>query len=129
MKKMCLWGIDQYDDRLINEVISGVKTVTCTPKLWYYGNPEEEPTVVGDLVAIYDRRENHRCTIEITENYEISFEKVDERIAKGENYASIEDFNIDHVKCWEQPLLNEGHELTHDTVIVIEHFKLISVEK
>lgn len=127
MKKIIFWGRDENDDRLLNEVISEVKTVTCTPKIWYYGNPEEEPTIIGDIVAVYDRKGNHRCTIEITENYEIPYGLVDDRIAKGENCSSIEEFYKDHNFCWEQPMINEGLILSDDTIIVVEHFKFISI--
>lgn len=64
-----------------------MKTVSCTPKVRYCDNPEEEPSEIGDLAAVY-RRGNHRCTIEITENYEIPNGLVDDRIAKGENCSS-----------------------------------------
>jgi len=125
MKKIIFWGRDENDDRLLSEVISGLKTVTCTPKIWYYDDPEEEPTVIGDLVAVFDGRGNHRCTIEITENYEIPYGLVDDRIAQGENCSSIQEFYKDHNFCWEQPMLNEGLSLTEETIIVVEHFKLI----
>lgn len=127
MKKIIFWGKDENDDRLISEVILGAKTVTCTPKVWYYDDPIEEPTVIGDLVAVFDRRGNQRCTIEITENYEIPYGLVDDRIAKGENCLSIEEFYNDHNFCWEEPLRNEGLSLTNETIIVVEHFKLISI--
>ncbi|WP_438349970.1 ASCH domain-containing protein [Paenibacillus sp. FA6] len=127
MKKLVFWGKDENDDRLLNEVISEVKTVTCTPKIWYYDDPEEEPTNVGDLVAVFDRRGNYKCTIEITENYEIPYGLVDDRIAQGENYTSIQEFYKDHNNCWEQSMLNEGLCLTDETIIVVEHFKIISI--
>jgi len=126
MKKIIFWGRDENDDQLLNEVISGEKTVTCTPKVWYYSNPEEEPTIIGDIVAVYDGRGNHRCTIEITENYEIPYGLVDARIVRGENCSNIQEFYNDHNYCWEQPMLNEGLVLSEDTIIVVEHFKVIT---
>jgi uncharacterized protein YhfF len=127
MKKMVLWGRDEHDDRLVLEVIRGEKTATCTPKVWYYDSPEEPTTEVGDLVAVYDQRGKHRCTILITENYEIHFGDVDERIAKAENVETIEEFREDHIFSWEEALRQEGIGLDDNTIIVVEHFALVEI--
>ncbi|WP_339148955.1 MULTISPECIES: ASCH domain-containing protein [unclassified Sutcliffiella] len=127
MKKMTLWGRDEQDDRLVLEVIRGEKTATCTPKVWYYDSPEEPPTEVGDLVAVYDQQGKNRCTILITENYEIPFGDVDERIAKAENAISVEEFRKDHLVSWEEALRQEGIELNDHTIIVVEHFELVEI--
>jgi uncharacterized protein YhfF len=128
MKRMTLWGRDENDESLIEQVIRQVKTVTCTPKIWYYDNPGEEPTQVGDRVRVYNRQGVHRCTIEITENYELPFGRVDERIARGEHCADIAEFRADHAMVWQADLEKEGYSLSDDLVIVVEHFRLISVE-
>ncbi|WP_187442078.1 ASCH domain-containing protein [Sutcliffiella horikoshii] len=125
MKKMTLWGRDEQDDRLVLEVIRGEKTATCTPKVWYYDSPEELPTEVGDLVTVHDQQGNHRCTIRITENYEIRFGDVDERIAKAENSNSVGEFGKDHIVSWKEALRQEGIGLDDDTIIVVEHFELV----
>lgn len=125
MKKMTLWGRDEQDDRLVLEVIRAEKTATCTPRVWYYDSPEEPPTEVGDLVAVHDQQGKHRCSILITENYEMLFGDVDERIAKAENSNSIEEFRKDHIVSWEEALRQEGIELDDNTVIVVEHFELV----
>ena len=127
MKKMTLWGRDEQDDRLVLEVITGEKTATCTPKVWYYDFPNEPPTEVGDLVAVHDQQGKHRCTIRITENYEIRFGDVNVRIAKAENTNSVEEFRKDHFVSWEEALRQEGRDLDDDTIIVVEHFELVEV--
>ncbi|CAG9623217.1 ASCH domain-containing protein [Sutcliffiella rhizosphaerae] len=127
MKKMILWGRDEHDDRLVLEVIRGEKTATCTPKVWYYDSLEESPTEVGDHVEIYDQRGIHRCTILITENYEIQFGDVDERIASAENTKTVEKFREDHVVSWEEVLRQDGIGLDENTIIVVEHFELVEI--
>lgn len=125
MKKMTLWGRDAHDDRLVLEVLRGEKTATCTPKVWYFDSPEELPTEVGDVVAVYDQQGKHRCTIRITENYEIRFGNVDVRIAKAENTNTVEEFRKDHFVSWEEALRQDGVQLNDDTIIVVEHFELV----
>lgn len=127
MKKMTLWGRDEQDDRLVLEVIRGEKTATCTPRVWYYDSPEEPPTEVGDLVAVYDQQGKQRCTILITENYEMLFGDVNVRIANAENNNSVEEFRKDHIVSWEEALRQEGIELDDNTVIVVEHFELVEI--
>jgi uncharacterized protein YhfF len=127
MKRMTLWGEDENDERLIQQIINHGKTVTCTPKVWYYNSPDEEPTVIGDIVGVYNAKNILKCKIEITENYEISFGEVNLRIANGELTESIEQFKKNHVYCWERELSKDGYTLDDHTIIVVEHFKLISI--
>jgi uncharacterized protein YhfF len=125
MKKLIFWGRDENDENLINQVISGIKTATCTPKAWYYDQPEEEPIEFGDLVAVYNAKGVQRCIIQITENYEIPFGKIGEKVSMGEGYDTLEEYIKDHIWCWKDDLKKDGHELNEDTEIVVEHFKLI----
>jgi len=127
MKSLTFWSSHIDDETLLNEVMTGLKTATCTPMIWYYNNPEEEPTEVGDYIAVFNNHGIHRCTIQITENYEIPYGMIDIRVAKGENYTSLEEFIDDHNKCWKYDFLDAGIALTEDTVIVVEHFELIEV--
>lgn len=130
MKKIEFWGRDQEDERLLEEVILGVKTATCTPKVWYDSLPEEEKSQVGDHFEVFTKKGEHKGTIEITDRYSVKFGDIKgeqgERIAKGEN-STLEEFIEDHIFCWEKPLQNEGYELNKDTIIVVEHFELVSV--
>jgi len=65
--------------------------------------------------------------IEITENYEIRFGDSNMHIASGELYDSIEGFKNDHISCWESDLKRQGITLDDDTIMVVEHFKLIPI--
>lgn len=49
------------------------------------------------------------------------------RVAKGENYTELEKFFEEHDECWKDDFIKEGMELTEETIIVVEHFKLIEV--
>jgi uncharacterized protein YhfF len=128
-KKMDFWGRDKYDERLLEEVLRGLKTATCTPKVWYDPLPEEEKSNIGDLFDIYTKAGEHRCTIEITDIYEIAFGDIKSeagaRIASGEN-STLEEYIKDHIFTWKEPLESEGHAFNANTIIIVEHFKLVS---
>lgn len=128
MKTITFWSDGAEDSSLLDQVLSGRKSVTCTPKAWYYDNPDEEPTAVGDLVAVLDGLGQRRGVIEITENYEIRFGDTDERIAAGELEDSVEAFKASHRYCWADDLAAAGTPLDDDTLMVVEHFLLVSRE-
>ena len=124
MKRTTFWGEDENDERLVFQIIEGVKTATCTPKCWYDALPEEI-TDVGETIEVFSKKGEFMCKIEITEKYEIPFGEIDDRTVKGENSYSYEEFHKDHVYAWEEDLRNEGHQLNDHTMIVVEHFRLV----
>lgn len=130
MKRIDFWGRDEYDERLLEEVLRGVKTVTCTPKVWYDQLPEQEKSEKGDIIQVFTKRNEHKANIEITDFYEIRFGEIQgeigNRIAKGEN-STLDEFIEDHIFSWEKPLQNDGYELNEDTIIVVEHFKIADI--
>ncbi|WP_077619294.1 ASCH domain-containing protein [Bacillus sinesaloumensis] len=130
MKRIDFWGRDEYDERLLEEVLRGVKTVTCTPKVWYDQLPEQEKSEKGDIIQVITKRNEHKANIEITDFYEIRFGEIQgeigNRIAKGEN-STLDEFIEDHIFSWEKPLQNDGYELNEDTIIVVEHFKIADI--
>jgi uncharacterized protein YhfF len=127
MKTIQFWGRDENDERLLDEVLAGLKTATCTPKVWYDALPEEEQSEVGDLVEVFTKKGEHRATIKMTEKYEIPFGEIKgeigEKIAKGEN-STLDEYIKDHIFCWKEPLEEEGIGFNEDTIIVVEHFAL-----
>jgi uncharacterized protein YhfF len=128
MKKMTFWGRDENDERLLVECLLGVKTATCTPKVWYDALEDEETGGAGTQFEVFTKKGIHACTIEVTEVMEIAFGditgEVGEKIARGEN-STLEQFIEDHIFSWKEALLSEGIELNKDTMIVDEFFKLI----
>jgi uncharacterized protein YhfF len=83
---------------------------------------------VGTQFEVFTKKGTHACTIEITEILEIAFGDINgeigEKIAKGEN-STLDQFIEDHIFSWKEALLSEGIELNKDTLIIVEHFKLI----
>ncbi|MFS0863612.1 ASCH domain-containing protein [Fredinandcohnia sp. 179-A 10B2 NHS] len=130
MKRIDFWGRDEHDERLLEEVLIGIKTVTCTPKVWYDQLPEEEKSEVGAIVQVYTKQNIHKANLQITDLYEIPFGdikgEIGEKIAKGEN-STLEEYIKDHIFSWEKPLQNDGYELNEDTIIVVEHFKIVDI--
>lgn len=124
MKRTTFWGRDENDEGLVEQIIAGTKTATCTPKCWYDADPDEI-TEVGELVEVYSKKGAYMCTIEIIDKYELPFGQIDERTVIGENCSSYAEFRADHVFAWESDLKKDGHELTDDTMIVVEHFRLV----
>ncbi|MEH7237126.1 ASCH domain-containing protein [Bacillus sp. JJ1562] len=130
MKRIDFWGRDEYDERLLEEVLRGVKTVTCTPMVWYDQLPSDEKSEIGDIIQVFTKRNEHKANIQITDFYEIRFGEIQgevgERIAKGEN-STLDEFIEDHIFSWEKPLQNDGFELNEDTIIVVEHFNVTDI--
>ena len=87
MKRTTFWGNDESDERLVFQIIDGVKTATCTPKCWYDALPEEI-TDVGEIIEVYSKKGQFMCRIKITEKYEVPFGEIDHRTVKGENSSS-----------------------------------------
>ncbi|MFC4557533.1 ASCH domain-containing protein [Virgibacillus kekensis] len=131
MKKIDFWGRDENDERLLEEVVAGLKTATCTPKVWYNRLPEDEKSQIGDYFQACTKQGVPRAVIIIIDVYEIPFGeikgKIGQRIAEGEN-CTLEEYIKDHISCWEEPLESEGHGFGDHTIIVVEHFKIVSAE-
>ena len=125
MKTCHFWGRGEEDDHLIQQVLSGKKTVTCSVAALYYNDPEDEPTAPGDLVAVIDGKGKQRCTIRIDRVYEIPFGAVTDEIVKGECETSVEAFRADHHRCWDEGLGKKGMVLDDQTLLVVEHFTLV----
>jgi uncharacterized protein YhfF len=129
MKRMTFWGRDENDERLLVECLLGVKTATCTPKIWYDALPEEEQGGVGTQFEVHTKKGVPACIIEITETLEIPFGEIKgeigEKIALAEN-STLDQFIKDHIFSWKEALSNEGIELNQDTAIIVEYFKLVN---
>ncbi|MDZ5472254.1 ASCH domain-containing protein [Bacillus sp. 31A1R] len=126
MKKLTFWGRDEKDERLLVECMLGLKTATCTPKVWC--SSSEDVGEVGDEIQVFTKLGQLACKILITEVYDIKFGdikgEIGEKIARGEN-STLDEYIKDHIFSWEKDLLNDGIILDENTLIVVEHFKLI----
>lgn len=129
MKHCTFWGENADDERLVAAIIAGLKTATCEPKIWAEDpDSDEQPAEVGEQVAVLSKRGRHLCTIEITEKYEVAFGQADDKLITGETFRDLAHFKEAHRKAWGKDLKREGHPLTDDTVLVVDHFRLVSVE-
>ena len=125
MKRMTFWGRDDNDERLLVECLLGVKTATCTPKVWYDALPEEEQGGIGTQFDVYTKKGMLACTIETTEIVVIPFGDIKGDIGFAEN-STLDEFIEDHIFSWKEALLKEGIELNKDTPIIVEFFKLVN---
>lgn len=122
LKRMQFWGRDEDDDRLVIEILEGKKTATVCKADEYHlpeGNYDDGGWEVGDIVEVYDLRENLRCKVEITEVYKCKFGSFPDKLWIGENCESAEEFRNDHRSCWPEYDLNDDFEM------MATHFKLI----
>jgi uncharacterized protein YhfF len=129
VKHCTFWGETADDEHLVAAIIAGFKTATCEPKIWAEDpDSDEEPAEVGEQVAVLSKRGRHLCTIEITESYEVAFGQVEAKLIAGEACRDLAQFKEAHRKAWGKDLKRDGHPLTDDTVLIAQHFRLVSVE-
>lgn len=129
MKHCTFWGESADDEHLAAAIIAGLKTATCEPKIWAEDpDSDEELAEPGEQVAVMSKRGRHLCTIEITESYEVAFGQVEDKLVAGETCRDLAHFKEAHRKAWGKDLKREGHPLADDTVLVAQHFRLVSVE-
>lgn len=123
-KRLTFWGEDENDDSLPRSVIEGRKTVTAdTVDDYYkpYGEYGDGSYAPGDLIEVYDLRQNLRCIIEATKVYNIKFGDIPEEVWKGETFSSAEEFRECHIRALSHLQLHDDFEF------VTLHFKLVEV--
>lgn len=120
-------GDDGLGEQLIQQILAGEKIATCAPKSLY---SKDELSYVyqtaGQLVTVYDKHDNPRCNIKVTDVFETTFGAPDMRLVKGEGKGDrIEEFQEDHRVAWAELIKNGDLELSGDTVLVTELFALV----
>ena len=129
MKHCTFWGETADDEHLVAEIVAGMKTATSEPKAWAEDPDNDEVlAAVGERVAVLSKRGRHLCTIEITESYEVPFGQVEEKLITGEACRDLAHFKEAHRKAWGKDLKKEGRPLTDETILIAQHFRLVSVE-
>jgi uncharacterized protein YhfF len=125
-KRMQFWGEDEDDDRLVLEIISGEKTATVGSASGYFetdGEFDDGGWEIGDLVDVYDLRQQLRCRIRITEVYKTRFGEIPEKLWKGEACKNAAHFQDVHRACW------PNYHLTDEFELIATHFELDEVIK
>lgn len=123
-KRLTFWGADENDDSLPRSVIEGRKTVTAETVEDYY-KPYSEygdgSYAVGDIIEVYDLKQNLRCLIKATKVYIIKFGHIPEEVWRGETFSSEQEFKDCHIRCMPQ------YDLHDDFELVTLHFELVEV--
>lgn len=117
------------EDELLDLVIKGIKTATCS---WYEGYEAEGESlpVVGSVQYIMDSKDRPRCVIELVSVEIKPFLEVDEDFARaeGEGDLSYEHWKKAHInffKSYEDEIgLKWNSETQH---VVCERFKVLHV--
>lgn len=121
-------GDNGIGERLIQQVIGGIKTATCAPKISY--TPEELEwtySLVGKVCTVTDKVGNPCCNVRHLEVFETKFGNPDPRLVKGEGDGDdVQKFKMDHLRAW-NGLAAEGVPLTDDTILIVELFELVEV--
>ncbi len=122
LKRIQFWGRDKDDDSLILEILEGKKTATVCKADEYHlpeGEYDDGGWEVGDIVEVYDLREQLRCKIEITEVYKCKFGDFPDKLWQEENCISAGHFRDAHRRCW------PDYDITDDFEMMATHFKLV----
>jgi uncharacterized protein YhfF len=123
-KRLTFWGADENDDSLVRTVIEGRKTVTAdTVDSYYqpYGEYGDGSYAAGDVIEVYDLKQNLRCIIKATKVYSIKFGDIPEEVWHGETFSSAREFQEVHIRCLPDLDLHDDFEF------VTLHFELVEV--
>ncbi len=122
-------GDDGIGEMLIQQIIAGDKTATCSFKEEYSEQELNDLIATkGKIVTVEDHRGMPRCNIKIIDIFETKFGDPDPRLVKGEyNGGDVQKFQEDHRHAWNQTVKDKN--LTDDTVLIVELFKLIEVKQ
>ncbi len=123
-KRLQFWGADENDDSLPISVMNGRKTVTAdTVENYYkpYGEFGDGSYAAGDVIEVYDLKNNLRCIIRATKVYTIRFGSIPEEVWRGEAFSSEQEFRDCHIRCLPDCQLHDDFEL------VTLHFELVDI--
>jgi len=123
-KRLTFWGADENDDSLPRAVIAGRKTVTAdTVEAYYqpYGEYGDGSYAPGEVIEVYDLKQNLRCIIRATKVYNIKFGDIPEEVLRGETFSSADEFREVHIRCLPHLDLHDDFEF------VTLHFELVDV--
>ena len=113
-------------DKLLEPVLSGLKTATCSA-LWEWEAEGNDIPRVGLITVILNGKKEPGCIIETTEVSLRKYNEVDEVFAKdeGEGDFSIEYWRDAHKRFFTRTLPAIGKEFSEDMMLVCERFKVV----
>lgn len=117
-------GTPEEADALLALVLSGEKTATTSAK-WEYDAEDVPLPALGDLSIVLDGRGRPQALISTTAVAVVPFGEVgeDHAAAEGEGDGSLESWRRAHEAYFREH--SPGHEVTPETPVVLERFKLI----
>jgi uncharacterized protein YhfF len=107
--------------RLVDAVLRGDKTATAGLRSDHAPDTDEPLPEVGQRFALLDFDDRPVAVVETTEVRIVPAGDIDLEFARdeGEGFESVEDWRRAHESFWAE------HELTDDTLIVAERFRLV----
>jgi uncharacterized protein YhfF len=97
--------IQFVSDRLVEQILEGRKTASVA-ELGALELPEDEynsALVCGELYDVYDSHLVPRCTIRIVAMEVCRWDRLPERLWRGETNESADEFRADHVDYFDDP--------------------------
>lgn len=116
----------QMADELLEPVLSGIKTATCSA-VWEWEHENEAIPYVGMLSVILDSKDEPRCIIETVEVTVKNYNEVDAEFAsdEGEGDRSLNYWREVHENFFTRTLPRIGKTFSQDMPLVCERFKVI----
>lgn len=107
--------------QLVDAVLRGEKTATASLRADYAPNTDEALPQVGDRTILLGFDDEPLAILETTEVRVLRAGDVDLAFARdeGEGFESVADWRRAHEDFW------EGYEITDDTLVVAERFRLV----
>ena len=112
-------------DQLAQQVLSGEKTATSS-LLDYYQLNLKKMSQVGDYMAILDSEDKEVTIVQIEKIEIVRMKDIDEVFAIEEGDGSLTNWLEIHTKYYSEQLRKIGKELTGNTKLVCEWFKIVS---
>jgi uncharacterized protein YhfF len=129
-QRVCEFGFPgPLRDRLVDAVLSGVKTATSS-LLADWQREGEEPPAAGELQTVIDSAGIPVAVIEILGSEVIALGAVDDRVARaeGESYNTAAGWRSEHERFWREEVFPEWEGdvpvLDDSTAVVVQWFRL-----
>lgn len=129
-KSVSAWQFGDDPDTLAQLVVDGIKTATCSGRVFY--EIENEPLPTTEDYSIILNSENQ--PVAIIKTVEVTITPMNEvseefAIAEGEGDRTYQYWWDEHEKFFKKELGAIGHEFSEDMLLVCERFELIDVRK
>jgi uncharacterized protein YhfF len=121
-------GDDGLGERLCRQVVAGIKSATCAPKVAFTAKELAEAYAgTGELHALVDPSGHVWATIRVVDAFETTFGDPDPRLVRGEGDGDdVATFQRDHRAAWGAWLAAMNQPLTPETILIAELFELVA---